>query len=48
VYGGPTVWTDHKALGLSKRNCAPRQNLNYTVYSDQVQAAYLDHRHRDP
>jgi hypothetical protein len=49
VYGGPTFRTDHKALDPSKRNSAPRQNLNYTVYLDPVQAAYqADHRHRDP
>jgi hypothetical protein len=49
VCGGPAFWTDHKALGPSIRNRAPRQNLNYSVYLDPVQVAYqADRRHRDP
>lgn len=45
----PAFWTDHKALGQSRRSRDSRQNQNHSVCLDLVPAAYpVDHRHMDP
>jgi hypothetical protein len=46
---GPTFWRDHTALDQSRKSHDSRQNLNHTVCSDPIQAAYPGgHRHKDP
>jgi hypothetical protein len=47
VYVVPAFWTDHRALGLSRRSHDSKQNLNRSVCLDLAQAVYLvGHRHR--
>jgi hypothetical protein len=49
VYVVPAFWTDHMALGQSRRSHDSKQNLNHSVCLDPVQAVYLvGHMRRGP
>jgi len=49
VYVVPASWTDHKALGQSRKSHDSKQNLNHSVCSGPIQVVYpVGHRHMDP